>query len=110
MKDVKLNPPEGFPGIVNSVHVIGVCKRSQLTKETLENDYSPCPYSLEQLEKMLKLVRAFEEYTAEGSFNILVPKNKCGPLIVEVKNAEQLYLIAPQKRPYLSDDVGDDEE
>ena len=104
MESVKLNPKEGYPGVLNSVHTIGVCKREQLNKATLEADYSPCPYSLEQLEKMLKLVRALEEYAQEGSFNILVPKNKEGPLIVEVRNAPQVYLVAPQARPYLEDE------
>lgn len=101
---VKLSKPEnvGIHGITDDCKVIGVTRKSQVNLAVLQNDYSPCPFGFSDLKRLVKLVSALERFSNEDDgFEILVPLKKQGPLIIESKATNQLYMIAPRNRPFL---------
>ena len=82
--------------------IIGAIRLEDLNQDTLKNDYCPCSYSVELLERMITLVRAMEKYSEER-MTVLVPKEKLGPLLVKSASTEQVYAIAPRNKKYFKD-------
>lgn len=87
----------------DDMRIIGILNEEDLKKECLENDYCPCPYSVKELERMITLVRAMEQYSME-SLKVLVPKEKLGPMLVKSVFTGQIYAISPIGERYFKDD------